>query len=33
LHPNTYKQIQKSLTLGTWSIVRNFINYKWDHWA
>jgi hypothetical protein len=28
LHPNTYKQIQKSLILGTCSIVRNFLNYE-----
>jgi ribosomal protein L37E len=28
LHPNTYIQIQKSLILGTCSIVRNFLNYK-----
>jgi hypothetical protein len=28
LHPNTYIQIQKSLILGTYSIVRNFPNYK-----
>jgi lysophospholipase L1-like esterase len=28
LHPNTYTQMQKSLILGTCSIVRNFLNYK-----
>jgi len=28
LHPNTYIQMQKSVILGTFSIVRNFINYK-----
>jgi len=28
LHPNTYIQLQKSVTLGTCSIVRNFLNYK-----
>ena len=28
LHPNTYIQLQKSLILGTCSIVRNFLNYK-----
>ena len=28
LHPNTYIQMQKSVTLGTCSIVRNFLNYK-----
>jgi hypothetical protein len=28
LHPNTYKQLQKSVILGTCSIVRNFLNYK-----
>ena len=28
LHPNTYTQMQKSVILGTWSIVRNFLNYK-----
>jgi len=28
LHPNTYTQMQKSVILGTRSIVRNFINYK-----
>ena len=28
LHPNTYTQIQKSVILGTCSIVRNFLNYK-----
>jgi hypothetical protein len=28
LHPNTYTQMQKSVILGTCSIVRNFLNYK-----
>jgi hypothetical protein len=28
LHSNTYIQIQKSVILGTCSIVRNFLNYK-----
>jgi len=28
LHPNTYIQMQKSVILGTCSIVRNFFNYK-----
>ena len=28
LHPNTYMQLQKSVILGTCSIVRNFLNYK-----
>ena len=28
LHPNTYMQMQKSVILGTSSIVRNFLNYK-----
>ena len=28
LHPNTYTQLQKSVILGTGSIVRNFLNYK-----
>jgi len=28
LHPNTYIRLQKSETLGTCSIVRNFLNYK-----
>jgi len=28
LHPNTYIQVQKSVILGTCSIVRNFLNYK-----
>jgi hypothetical protein len=28
LHPNTYIQMQKSVILGTWSVVRNFLNYK-----
>jgi len=26
LHPNTYIQLQKSVILGTCSIVRNFLN-------
>jgi hypothetical protein len=28
LHPNPYIQMQKSVILGTRSIVRNFLNYK-----
>jgi hypothetical protein len=28
LHPNTYIQMQKSVILGTCSIVRSFLNYK-----
>jgi len=28
LHPNTYIQLQKSVILGTCSIVRYFLNYK-----
>ena len=28
LHPNTYIQMQKSVIIGTCSIVRNFLNYK-----
>ena len=30
LHPNTYTstQLQKSVILGTYSIVRNFLNYE-----
>jgi hypothetical protein len=28
LHPNTFVQMQKSVILGTCSIVRNFLNYK-----
>jgi len=28
LNPNTYIQLQKSVILGTCSIVRNFLNYK-----
>jgi hypothetical protein len=28
LHPYTYIQMQKSVILGTCSIVRNFLNYK-----
>jgi hypothetical protein len=28
LHPNTYIQMQKSVILGTCSILRNFLNYK-----
>ena len=31
LHPNTFIQMQKSVILGTCSIVRNFLNYKSDH--
>jgi len=31
LHPNTCIQLQKSVILGTCSIVRNFLNYKQDH--
>jgi len=27
-NPNTYTQLQKSVILGTCSIVRNFLNYK-----
>jgi len=27
-HPNTYIQLQKSVILGTCSIVRNILNYK-----
>jgi hypothetical protein len=27
-HPNTYIQMQKSVILGTCSVVRNFLNYK-----
>ena len=27
-HPDTYIQLQKSVILGTCSIVRNFLNYK-----
>ena len=27
-NPNTYIQMQKSVILGTCSIVRNFLNYK-----
>jgi hypothetical protein len=33
LHPDTYIQMQKSVMLGTCSIVRNFLNYKYDHRA
>ena len=33
VHPNTYIQMQKSVILGTCSIVRNFLNYKQDHRA
>jgi hypothetical protein len=33
LHPNTYIQMQKSVILGTCSIVRNFLNYKYDQRA
>ena len=28
LHLNTYIQLQRSVILDTWSIVRNFLNYK-----
>jgi len=28
LHPNTYIQMQKSVIIGTSSIVRNFLSYK-----
>ena len=28
LHTNTYIQMQKSVILGTCSVVRNFLNYK-----
>jgi len=28
LHPNTYTQLQKSVILGTCTIVTNFLNYK-----
>ena len=28
LHPNKYIQLQKSVILGTYSIVRNFLHYK-----
>jgi len=28
VHPNRYIQLQKSVILGTCSIVRNFLNYK-----
>jgi hypothetical protein len=28
LHPNTYIQMQKSVILGTFSIVSDFLNYK-----
>jgi len=28
LHTNTYIQLQKSVILGTCTIVRNFLNYK-----
>jgi hypothetical protein len=31
LHPITYTQMQKSVILGTCSIVRNFLNYESDH--
>jgi hypothetical protein len=33
LHPNTHIQLQKSVILGTCSIVRNFLNYEYDHRA
>ena len=28
LHPNTYIQLQKSVILGTYSFVRNFLNFN-----
>ena len=28
MHPNTYIQMQKSVILGTCSIVRNFLNHN-----
>jgi hypothetical protein len=28
MHPNTWIEMQKSVILGTCSIVRNFLNYK-----
>jgi hypothetical protein len=28
LHTNTYTQLQKSVILGTCSVVRNYLNYK-----
>ena len=28
LHPKTYTELQKSVILGTSSIVKNFLNYK-----
>jgi len=31
LHPNTYIQVQKSVILGTCSIVRDFLDCKSDH--
>ena len=33
LLPTMYMQMQKSVILGTCSIVRNFLNYKQDHRA
>ena len=33
LHSNTCIQLQKSVILGTCSVVRNFLNYNWDHRA
>ena len=33
LHPNTYTQLQKSVILGTCSILRDFLTYKLDHRA
>jgi len=33
LHLNTYIQLQKSVILGTCSIVKNFLNYKLNHQA
>jgi len=31
LHPNTYIKMQKSVILGTYSIVRHFLNYNSDY--
>jgi len=33
LHPNTYIQLQKSVILGTYSVVIIFLNTKNDHRA
>ena len=33
LHPNTYTQMQNSVILGTCSIVRNVLYYKYDRRA